>query len=193
MKRSLALTALGAFLLFACNDPEPRRPVSVKTGSFIKQSIERNRKLLQSEEALILALIEKDSLHEYQRSANGYWYYLESPDSTKTYQPAEGDIVRITYDLRDLNNTPLYTREEIGNVEFKVDKEALFPGIRTAVKLLHEGETGIFYFPSAMGYGYHGDDNKIGTNVPLAASVTLLEIVAKQSDSLPDTIESEIK
>ncbi|WP_224490030.1 gliding motility-associated peptidyl-prolyl isomerase GldI [Robertkochia flava] len=193
MKNSLFLAAFTALVLISCSTPEARRPVSVKTGSFMKQSIERNKKLLEAEEERILGLIEEDSLHDYTRSANGYWYYLETTDSTKTYQPAEGDIVRITYELSDLNNNIIYSEEEIGPVEFKVDKEALFPGIRTAVKLLHEGESATFLFPSALSYGYHGDDDKIGTNIPLKASVTLLEVIERQSDSLPDNQEPQIK
>ena len=40
-------------LLVACKTPEARRPVSVKTGSFIDKSVERNRELNQKEEDII--------------------------------------------------------------------------------------------------------------------------------------------
>lgn len=192
MKKLLVYTlGLSTLLLGACNEPEPRRPVSAKSGSFIRESIERNKKLLEAEEGLITEIVEKDSLHTYQRSSNGYWYYLETTDSTSQYYPQEEDIVRISYELRKLDSTPVYTREEIGEIEFKVDKEAFFPGMRTAVKLLREGETATFLFPSSLAYGYHGDEDKIGTNVPLMASVTLLEVVEKQTDSI--TTDNELE
>jgi FKBP-type peptidyl-prolyl cis-trans isomerase len=41
---------------------------------------------------------------------------------------------------------------------------------------MNEGETVTFLFPSHMGYGYHGDNDRIGTNVPLVCTVTLNDI-----------------
>jgi len=49
-------------------------------------------------------------------------------------------------------------------------------GLRHAVKLMHKGETVSFIFPSHMAYGYLGDKEKIGTNVPLICKVTLNDI-----------------
>ncbi len=46
---TLALIALA----LACKSPEARRPVSVKSGSFIDESVERNKKLNAEEQALI--------------------------------------------------------------------------------------------------------------------------------------------
>ena len=47
------LTIALVFLVFACKTPEARRPVSVKTGSFIDASVERNKKLNAREKASI--------------------------------------------------------------------------------------------------------------------------------------------
>ncbi|THD66573.1 gliding motility-associated peptidyl-prolyl isomerase GldI [Robertkochia marina] len=184
MKQYLLLLIPVFLMVISCQDPEPRRPVSARTGSFIKESIDRNKKLLEAEEARIKTLIAADSLHHYQRSANGYWYTLEQPDSTTNYYPKENDLVKIAYEIRNLDSTLIYSKESIGEIEFKVDKEALFPGLRTGVKLLREGETALFYFPSAMAYGYHGDEDKIQTNTPLMTWVTLLEVTEKASDSI---------
>lgn len=178
-------------LLTGCNSPEPRRPVSVRTGSFFKESVARNKQLLENEEALIQTLIESDSTLSFERTSNGYWFALKNIDSTDRYRPREEDIVRITYTLTDLEGSPVYTQDEIGTIQFKVDKEALFPGMRTGIKLLRQGETGIFYFPSSLAYGYHGDENKIGTNTPLKAEVTLIEVVEKYQDSINTEIRPE--
>jgi FKBP-type peptidyl-prolyl cis-trans isomerase len=62
-----------------------------------------------------------------------------------------------------------------------VDKQELFMGLRDAVKLLKEGERATFLFPSSLAFGYHGDNNKIGTNVPLKSTVTLLKIEQQES------------
>ena len=46
-------------------------------------------------------------------------------------------------------------------------------GLRDGIKLMKKGETITFLFPSHMGYGYHGDNEKIGSNEPLMCTVTL--------------------
>jgi FKBP-type peptidyl-prolyl cis-trans isomerase len=45
---------------------------------------------------------------------------------------------------------------------------------------MKQGEMVTFLFPSYQAYGYYGDDNKIGTNIPLIAEVTL-NTITKES------------
>lgn len=171
-------------ILYSCKEPEARRPVTVKTGEFFKKSVERNKGLLEKEQELIKELIQKDSLHTYHTSANGYWYFYQNRDTAGTYTPKPDDLILIKYDIRYLNDSIIYSEEEIGEVQFRVDKEDLFPGLRTAVKLLKKGETATFMFPSSLAYGYHGDEERIGVNVPLKSTVALLDILEIAKDSL---------
>ena len=164
------------FLFLSCEGPQPRRPVEVKSGSFLKFSAERNKKLLEMEETQMEALIGRDSLHEYLRSASGFRYYYDRALPGEGYHPKPDDLVTLTYNLRTWNEDTLYRQEEIGIIRYKVDKQELFPGLRYSVKLLKEGETATFLFPSSLGYGYHGDDERIGPNVPLKATLEILEI-----------------
>ena len=53
------------------------------------------------------------------------------------------------------------------------DKQELFTGLREGLKLMKPDESVTFIFPSQKAYGYYGDDNKIGTNIPLICEVTL--------------------
>jgi len=147
-------------------------------------SIERSKALLNAEEAIIDSIITKDTLNNYHSSPNGYSYYFNKVDSTTRYHPKEGDVVKINYDIRTLNNQTIYSSEEIGMINFKVDKEDYFPGLRTAVKLLREGETATFLFPSSLAYGYHGDDHKIGTNQAIKSTIHIIEVIQKPADSL---------
>lgn len=168
----------------SCSQPKPRKPVDVRSGSFMTTSIQRSKELLRHEEAIIDSMITKDSLNQYHSSPNGYSYYFNTIDSTTSYHPKEGDIVKINYDIRTLNNQVIYSSKEIGMINFKVDKEDYFPGLRTAVKLLREGETATFLFPSSLAYGYHGDDHKIGTNQPIKSTIRIIEVIRKPTDSL---------
>lgn len=170
-------------LLVACEGPEPRRPVKVRSGSFMEASVTRNKELLAAEEARIMRLIEADSLHEYHASAAGAWFYYIRENSDVTYKPQAGDLVTMTYDLRTLDNDTLYSMDEIGIKKYLVDKEELFQGLRNSVKLLQEHEAATFFFPSSLGFGYHGDNGKIGPNEPLIATINILSI-EKQPDSI---------
>ena len=128
------------------------------------------------EESQMESLIGRDSLHEYLRSASGFRYYYDNALPGEGYRPKPDDLVTLTYNLRTWNEDTLYRQEEIGIIRYKVDKQELFPGLRYSVKLLREGETATFLFPSSLGYGYHGDDERIGPNVPLKATLEILEI-----------------
>lgn len=171
------VTCLSVLMLFlSCKKQEPRWPVSTRSGSFLKQSAERNRVLLEQEEALMEKIIASDSSVTYLESAFGSPYYFEVKNPDTGYTPQPEDEVTLTYALFSWANDTLYRKEEIGILRYIVDRETLFPGLRQAVKVLQQGETAVFLFPSSMGYGYHGDNNRIGTNMPLKCQLTLLNI-----------------
>lgn len=180
MKKVLLI--LLVFSLASCGSPEPRRPVKVKSGSF-NASVERSKKLLALEEGMMNTLMAKDSLREYEHSAAGAWYYYEQKNEAATYTPQPDDLVTLTYNVMSFSNDTIYSGEEIGILKYKVDKQELFPGLRNSIKLLKEMETATFLFPSSLAYGYHGDNNKIGINVPIKSTITLLKI-EKQQDSI---------
>ncbi|MBT8185376.1 MAG: gliding motility-associated peptidyl-prolyl isomerase GldI [Eudoraea sp.] len=170
-------------VIFSCQGPEPRKPVEVKTGSFMKASAERNKRLLAQEEALIQTIIANDSLKTYLNSSTGSWYYYDLKVEAPTPAAKPDDLVTMTYNVRSFDEDTIYSNEEIGIIKYKVDKQELFPGLRNAVKLLKEGETATFLFPSARAYGYHGDNIKIGTNVPVKSTISILKI-EQQQDSI---------
>lgn len=169
--------------LFSCNGPEPRKPVQQKSGSFFKASVERSRKLLEAEEEKIQQIIKNDSLKHYTHSAAGSWYHYTVVNETSEYTPKTDDLVVMTYNLLTLDNDTIYTQNEIGNISYKVDKQELFQGLRDAVKILKEGEKATFLFPSSLAYGYHGDNNKIGSNIPLKSTVSILQIEKQENTS----------
>lgn len=183
MKKSfLCLLIVG---LLACEGPEPRKPVKVKSGSFIRESIERNKRLLAAEEAMIKAIIAQDSLHTYFPTADGSWYFYSHKNNEVAPNPQTDDLVTFTYNVLTFANDTLYTEEEKGIVTYKVDKQELFPGLQKAIKLLKEGEQATFLFPSSMAYGYPGDKNKIGVNVPVKTNIHILKITPKKEVNTP--------
>lgn len=180
MKKSVALFLV--FLsAFACKAPEARNPIRVSSGSFINESINRNKKLSADEEARILQLIRKDTSNQYITSENGFWYSYEQRDTIANgYKPVFGDVVTFTYDIKDLEGNTIYNEQELDTITYAIDKEELFFGLREGLKLMKEGEIITFLFPSYQAYGYYGDDHKIGTNIPLISRVKL-DKINKQS------------
>lgn len=165
--------------LAGCKSPDARRPVTQNSGSFINESIMRNRDLVAQEEAEILKLIELDSTTEYIASNTGFWYYYNkrSTDSTKTETPKFNDVVKFDYNIRSLQGEVIYDQSELPTKTYAIDKEELFSGLREGLKLMKEGEVVTFIFPSHKAFGYYGDKNKIGTNLPIITTVSLYSII----------------
>nr|WP_315202346.1 gliding motility-associated peptidyl-prolyl isomerase GldI [uncultured Flavobacterium sp.] len=170
----LLIVCFSALLVSSCKQPqEARKPISHSSGSFMKQSIARNKKMIANEEDQIEAVIKSAPAKQYIASKKGYWYYYETRNLNDTLNPKKGDIAFFDYEIKDLNGNIIYSQEELEPQIYKIDKQEIMMGLRDGIKLMRKKEKVHFLFTSHMGYGYHGDNNKIGTNQPLFCTVTL--------------------
>ena len=160
MKKLIVLLILSSFFV-NCTNQQARKPISQSSGSFINESIERNKVLIADEEKAIENFIKKDSLNQYISSPKGYWYSYNT---------------KVDYELKSLDGKIIYTKAELKPQTYYVDKENVLMGLRDGIKIMKKGEEITFLFPSHIGYGYHGDNDKIGTNEPLLCTVILKEI-----------------
>lgn len=172
----LYLMVIISLSIFNCKSPEARMPESVQSGSFLKESVERNIKLNQRETARIQKIIKNNPDVTYIASESGFWYYYNTKVEMDTIQPQFGDLVDFDFNVSDLNGKEIYANS---NKTYVMDKEELFTGLREGLKLMKPEERITFIFPSQKAFGYYGDDNKIGTNVPLICEVTLNTISQK--------------
>ena len=179
MKQPALILLFFIFLIVSCKSPEARYPVTQKTGSFINASIERNKKLIESQQNVIKDIIKNNPENNYIATQNGFWYYYDVKNEIDSITPKFGDIVNFNYDVRNLNNDMIYTSEELKIQNYAMDQEELFSGLREGLKLMKAGETATFLFPSQKAYGYYGDENKIGTNIALICKVKLNTIIKK--------------
>jgi len=187
----ISLLLLGMNLVTCCSQKqEARRPISQKSGEFMKQSIERNKKLNQGEENIIADIIKKDTVNNYIASTKGYWYYYNSKNTNKTASPIKGDIAMFDYEIKDLTGKIIYSQTELKPQSYRVDKQDFMKGIQDGIKLMQKGEKVTFLFPSHMAFGYHGDDNRIGTNQPLLCTITLNDI---KKENNPVSTETKIE
>ena len=168
--KHLLYTLIAAFLLMGCKSPEARMPETVQSGSFLKESAERNKKLNEKEQEIIQDIIKNNPDKDYIASESGFWYYYNTKAEKDTIQPDFGDIINFEYNVSDLSGNEIYSTAERTYV---MDKQELFTGLREGLKLMTTGDEITFIFPSQKAYGYYGDENRIGTNVPLICEVTL--------------------
>lgn len=175
MKKSTYIIFVFVLLsvLTGCKEPQARRPVSHSSGSFLKESAERNKKLIKGEEGKIDSIIKSNPEVKYFTSQKGYWYHYEIKNDTDTLRPKKGDIAYFDYEIKDLDGNVIYTQAELKPQKYVVDKQNIMMGLRHGIKLMKKTEKVTFLFPSHMAFGYHGDNNKIGTNEPIICTVTL--------------------
>ncbi len=178
MLRKLVYILLFSALIVSCKSPEARRPVQSTSGSFIKESAERNKKIYDKEKSFIEKIIAKDSTNDYISSESGFWYYYNKRDTATSEMPDLGDVVKFTYDIKDLNGNVILSEKENGLQHYKVDQsnQDLISGVREGIKLMKEGETVTFLFPSYKAFGYYGIEEKLGTNIPVQSTITLHSI-----------------
>lgn len=171
----IAIILIFATVLFSSckQQQDARRPVSQSSGSFMKQSIARNKKLVRSEEQRIDSIIKNNPSIKYIASKKGYWYYYETRNLNDTLKPKKGDVALFDYEIKDIKGNLIYSQVQLRPQVYKVDKQNIMMGLRDGIKLMHKNEKVTFLFTSFMGFGFHGDNNKIGPNEPLMCTVTL--------------------
>jgi gliding motility-associated peptidyl-prolyl isomerase len=176
---------------------EARRPISQASGTFMKKSIVRNKKLIAGEEGQINAVIKRNPKVKFIASSKGYWYSYSIKNTLDTLTPKKGDVAFFDYELKDLKGNIIYSELELRPQVYYVDKQNIMMGLRDGIKLMHKKEKVNFLFNSHMGYGYHGDNKKIGTNQPLLCIVTLRdfmpEAIYKKQSEIQSTATPVVK
>lgn len=167
-----------------CSKVEPRRPINPKPStSIMEETLEENKRVNELEEQYINAYIKNDSIREYIQSSHGFWYtYLEKVDIDKP-MPKTGDEVELSYNISSLNDEVLYTKEELGIKNYKVDKEDFLRGLQEGVKLMKVGETITFILPYYNAFGVSGDYERIGINQSIKSTVTLINIINNENEN----------
>ena len=109
MVRTLFIILICCIGIVSCKSPEARRPIQASSGSFIKESAERNKKIYEEEKAIIQKFMDATSENSYITSESGFWYFYNTKlDSTSTQTPQFGDeITRKFYEFWRYKNRSL--------------------------------------------------------------------------------------
>ncbi|NBU80940.1 MAG: gliding motility-associated peptidyl-prolyl isomerase GldI [Flavobacteriaceae bacterium] len=183
MKNLLNTTLLFALFisLISCKQQQQgRMPISRSSGTFMKESAARNKKLIAGEEGKIDSIIKSNPKIEYLASQKGYWYHYVTKNERDTLRPKKGDIAQFDYEIMDFKGNVLYSEVELRPQTYVVDKQNIIMGLRDGIKLMRKNEKITFLFPSHMAYGYHGDNKLIKSNQPIICTVTLNDFKPKE-------------
>lgn len=162
------------FITFpSCKQQQARMPVSRSSGTFMKESAARNKKLVAGEEGKIDSIIKSNPKIQYLASKKGYWYHYIVKNERDTLRPKKGDVAQFDYEIQDLKGNVVYSEVELRPQTYVVDKQNIMMGLRDGIKLMHKNEKVSFLFPSHMAFGYRGDTKRIKTNQPIIVTVTL--------------------
>ncbi len=173
--RTIYYLAVIMILASSCGQPEARKPIVRKTSSFMSESIERNKLLTQAENELLQKKMAEDSSRVYLNSEYGFWYYYDVREDSIASMAESGDLVRYDHEVLDLAGEVIFSKEELGTREYRVDRQELISGLQDGIKLMREGEKVTFLFPSHKAYGYTGAE-RINPNQPLVYKVELIEV-----------------
>lgn len=175
MKNSFLVLLI--ILALSCVKVQPRKPINPKPSTTIfANTANELKKLNQLEEEKILEVIQKDSTKNYIQSNQGFWYTYETKIQDSLPTPKFGDEVQLIYNIKDLKDSIIYSKEELGLKNYIVDKEDFISGLQKGIKLMKIGETITFVLPSYSAFGISGDGNKIGINQSIKSTVTLINI-----------------
>ena len=184
MLNKLLYILLFSVLITSCTGQEARRPLQNQSGSFIKESAERNKAIYNREKDFIEDIIAKDSTTTYFTSENGFWYYYNKRDTAQSKMPKIGDVVEFNYEIKDFSGQVILSEKENGIQQYKVDQtnQELISGVREGIKLMKVGEKVTFLLPSYQAFGYYGVEDILGSNMHVQSTITLLSIKQLNKD-----------
>lgn len=170
----IAFCILILFSATSCYSPNDNNEAKSPDIEEIKTPLENaNRHMIKTEE---------DEINSYIKRYN--WKMTKTPTGLRyfIYKKGEGDkvkvssIVKIKYDLRLINGTPLYSSETDGIKTIVMGKSTSEQGLEEGLLQMRHGDKAKLIIPSHLGFGLHGDDNKIPKRATLIYDLEIISI-----------------
>lgn len=157
--------------LFSCEE-SPQKPVK-PTHDQMKSSMEKaNRYLLNEEETDIENYVKRHGL-DMVRTGTGLRYQIVKQGAGN--QIEKGQKVTLEYQLHSIRGELLYSSDNDGVKSFVVGDGSVESGLDEAMLHLHYGDVAKVILPFHLGYGLHGDDNRIPEYATLVYSIKINE------------------
>ena len=160
------------FSFFSCNGKAPKQQGSLSK-SDMKSSMETaNRYLLNEEEEDIANYVRRHGL-EMISTGTGLRYQVLKQGSEQKIE--KGQKVTLEYELQSISGDLIYSSENDGVKTFIVGDGSVESGLDEAMTYLHRGDIAKLIIPFHLGYGLHGDDNRIPEYATLVYSIKIID------------------
>ena len=157
---------------FSCDEknPKPSQPV---TKGEMKSSMEKaNRYLLNEEAEDIENYVKRHGLN-MTTTGTGLRYQILKQGSEQKIE--KGEVVTLEYELHSIAGDLIYSSENDGVKSFIVGEGTVESGLDEAMTYLHRGDVAKLIIPFHLGYGLHGDDNRIPEYTTLVYTIKILD------------------
>ncbi len=157
---------------FSCDEknPKPSQPI---TKGEMKSSMEKaNRYLLNEEAEDIENYVKRHGLN-MTTTGTGLRYQILKQGSEQKIE--KGEVVTLEYELHSIAGDLIYSSENNGVKSFIVGEGTVESGLDEAMTYLHRGDVAKLIIPFHLGYGLHGDDNKIPEYATLVYTIKILD------------------
>lgn len=158
--------------MFSCED-KPKQNQPQVTKEEMKNSMEKaNRYLLNEEEEDIANYVRRHQL-DMTSTETGLRYQILEQGSNRLIE--KGQKVTLEYELHSIAGDLIYSSENEGFKIFVVGEGGVESGLDEAMTYLHYGDVAKLIIPFHLGYGLHGDDNKIPEYATLVYTIKITD------------------
>lgn len=171
MNKAKYLIIMLLLCLLSCEE-KPKQPSTVSQDQ-MKSSMEKaNRYLVNEEETDISNYVKRHGL-DMVSTGTGLRYQVMKAGQGK--QIEKGQKVSLEYQLESISGDLFYSSENEGVKTFVVGDGSAESGLDEAMLHLHYGDVAKVIIPAHLGYGLHGDDNKIPSYATLVYTIKITE------------------
>ena len=159
-------------VLFSCGEKSQKQPAPI-TKSEMKSSMEKaNRYLLNEEEEEIANYMKRHSL-TMTKTGTGLRYQILNQGTGQKIE--KGETVSLEYELHSIAGDMIYSSEHDGIKTFVVGEGGVEAGLDEAMTYLHRGDVAKLIIPFHLGYGLHGDDDRIPEYATLVYTIKIID------------------
>ena len=160
-------------LAFVSCGEKPKKQAETLSKSEMKSSMEKaNRYLLNEEETDIENYIKRHGL-AMTSTGTGLKYQILKQGSERKI--GKGERVTLEYELHSIAGDLIYSSEKEGVKDFVVGEGVVESGLDEAVTYLHRGDVAKLIIPFHLGFGLHGDDNRIPEYATLVYTIKIID------------------
>ena len=159
-------------VLFSCEGKQQKQTETISK-SEMKSSMEKaNRYLLNEEEEDIENYNKRHGL-TMNVTGTGLRYQILKQGSERRIE--KGERVTLEYELHSIAGDLIYSSENDGVKDFVVGEGSVESGLDEAMTYLHYGDVAKLIIPFHLGYGLHGDDNRIPEYATLVYTIKIID------------------